>query len=260
MAFTSRSAATRYTQRHVRQTPNETPVARSICQFDPAGVHGRQSGAHGRRRSGGFTLSELMVAAAIVGIAAALALPATDSLFASQNIRKSASAVSSAFSYARGEAIRSGNIFIVFIRQDTQSNTLVDADGNTVDIQVVDDGQPGATLQNCLIDAGEVDLSLTVEDAVTFGVSNANAKAPGDEGPGTFTSGSTFVDAGGSAANWVLFRPEGTTIRFSADCTTGGIGSGAGGVYLTDGRRDSAVVLKPLGSTRMHSWGDQWTD
>ena len=32
------------------------------------------------------------------------------------------------------------------------------------------------------------------------------------------------------------------------------MGSGGGAVYLSDGNRDLAVVLTPLGGSRVHAW------
>jgi len=78
-----------------------------------------------------------------------------------------------------------------------------------------------------------------------------------------FATGSTFTDPGGNPANWVLFRPEGVPLSFDGGCATGVNGSGAGGFYLTNGSHTQAIVLKPLGGSRVHSWdeaGGQWTN
>ena len=60
-----------------------------------------------------------------------------------------------------------------------------------------------------------------------------------------------------------MFRPDGTTRAFSADCSTGAIGSGAGAIYLHNDERDVAIVLTALGGTRVHSWdadAGTWTN
>ena len=58
----------------------------------------------------------------------------------------------------------------------------------------------------------------------------------------------------------MLFRPEGTPLAFDTSCVTDTIGSGAGGVYLTNAERDVAVVLSPLGATRVHAAaGEGWS-
>jgi hypothetical protein len=51
-----------------------------------------------------------------------------------------------------------------------------------------------------------------------------------------------------------MFGPQGMPVSFTPACVVGGAGSGAGGVYLTNGIRDYAVLLSPLGGTRLHGW------
>jgi hypothetical protein len=80
----------------------------------------------------------------------------------------------------------------------------------------------------------------------------APAAAPSDPGAGNFASGFTFTDDEGLPASWILFRPEGTPRGFDAGCGIGPIGGGS--VYLSDGDRDLAVVLTPLGGSRVHAW------
>ena len=98
---------------------------------------------------------------------------------------------------------------------------------------------------------------------MSFGLTHASSKVGTDGGGSSIVSGSTFLDAGGNAATWVLFRPEGPPRAFSSDCTNGKVGSGDGGIYLTNGERDVAVVLTALGATRLHGWdaaGSGWSD
>ena len=61
----------------------------------------------------------------------------------------------------------------------------------------------------------------------------------------------------------MMFRPDGFPLAFDAACNAGALGSGAGGVYVTNGVADYAAVLSPLGSARIHGWdrsGNQWSD
>jgi hypothetical protein len=56
----------------------------------------------------------------------------------------------------------------------------------------------------------------------------------------------------------VLFRPDGIPVSFTFSGGTcgqiAGTGSGGGALYITNGERDYAVVLSPLGSARVHLW------
>ena len=57
---------------------------------------------------------------------------------------------------------------------------------------------------------------------------------------------SYFRQDGFLACNFLMFRPDGIPVGFTAACVTGQIGSGAGGVYVTNANRDYAVVVTPL--------------
>ena len=204
----------------------------------------------------GFTLIEMIIVVAIAGIMAALAVPASESYRANQNLRAAARTMDAAFAFARGEAIRTGDVHLVFFRTDADNNLLADSTGARVPILVVDDGLPGSTGQNCRIDSGELTRPFRIEDGISWGVTDATAAAPHDTGGGVIGTGSSFKDAGGLAATWVLFRAEGTPLAFSSggSCTMGGVGSGGGAAYLTNGERDITVVLTPLGAARVHVW------
>jgi hypothetical protein len=106
---------------------------------------------------------------------------------------------------------------------------------------------------------------------VRWGVSFAGWAAPGDPNPADFTApqarGGTSLDPDDNDVPWLMFRPDGVPVRFEGvgggDC--GKIGTtalGGAGFYLTNGTRDYAVVLSPMGGVRVHSWDQQagdWT-
>jgi len=213
------------------------------------------------RRRGGFTLTELGIVVGLVGALAAIAAPSLSAMFANQRLTNSALKASNALSFARGEAIRTGNVHLVFFRTTETGATLVDGSGTAVDILVVDDGRLGSGGQNCKLDGGETATSFDFEDGVSFGVTDATSTVVTDSGSSTISNGSSLQDGAGNAASWLLFRPEGPVYGFKSDCTMGAVGSGGGGIYVTNGDRDVAVVVTPLGASRMHRWGaGGWTN
>lgn len=212
-----------------------------------------------RRRSGGFTVTELMVAIGVMATLAALAMPAFNEMTANRQLKSDAISLAGALNFARSEAIRSGNVHIVFFLKDTQDAVLKDEDDNEVPILVLDDGRPGSLNQNCLIDTGESFAAITMNSIVVPGVASGTPRAPADLGTGTISTGSSFTQPGGGGATWVMFRPEGTPVSFNTSCSVGGIGSGAGAFYLTNGARTSAVVLSPMGGARIDGWQGEWS-
>jgi prepilin-type N-terminal cleavage/methylation domain-containing protein len=205
-------------------------------------------------RTAAFTLFEVMIVVAIVAIAAAMALPSLRSYRENQalraGVRASLDLFTRAKTLARAEHRNHVVLFAVGPGTDVCGNPIVDAQGNPTPILVIDDGPPGGG--NCCIDAGEYVESLDVQlpPAVTWGAAMAAAPAPMDLGGGpTWAAlGSSFRTPAGLAARGVLFRPDGLPVTFSNACAVGTTGSGAGALYVTNGNRDYAVVLSPIGA------------
>ncbi len=214
-------------------------------------------------KQNGFTLIEMMVVVGIAGVMIAMAVPAFQQWGVNQRGSAGIRSIAGALIRARHEAIRTGNNHLVFFQQDTVPNVLVDSEGVAVPVVVINDDQPGSTNQNCKIDAGKTIAVVYAEDGLSWGVTHATSRVPTDAGTGSIGTGSSFTKPDASAASWVLFRPDGTPVAFAPDCTTAGIGSGAGAVYITNGVRDYAAVLMPLGAIRVHTrnrGGGQWSN
>jgi prepilin-type N-terminal cleavage/methylation domain-containing protein len=234
------------------------------------------------RNDHGFSLIEITVVVAIAGVLAIAAAPSMEEWRSNERLKAAGRSVATALTFARSEAIRTGNNHIAFFQTDAQGNPLavggvvtggvlvgdllvggVMVGGDPVPIAVIDDSRPGSPLQNCRIDSGEIVSGVRAEQGVAWGVSAATVAVPSDFGGGDFTTGSTFRDPAGNPANWVLFQPQGTPVAFTPGCGLGAVGGGGGAIYLSNGLRDLAVVLTPLGSVRMHSFEEgtgTWTN
>jgi prepilin-type N-terminal cleavage/methylation domain-containing protein len=206
------------------------------------------------RRRAGFTLIEAMVVVGIIAIFAALAVPSWRQYQRNLQLRSAARSVSNAYAYARSHALSTGNRHMVVFAvdpgnpNDACGNAIVDAQGNPVPMLVYEDLD-----DNCCLDvATELRLSERAVPGVSWGVTPAPpagpAASPEDAGAGDYSTGSSFAEPGGGDAAWVAFGPDGIPQSFDAACNLGTTGTGAGAIYLTNGLRNYAVVLNPLGT------------
>ena len=215
-------------------------------------------------RNAGVSMVEMVVAIAMVAVMAALAIPGMATWRQDNQIKNIARQVADAFMLARSEAIRTGNRHIVFLSAggagDPAATPLPNdpRTGAPVPMLVINDGAPGAS--NCLFDAGE-DVHTVLAGpppGVNWGQSPALsgvAAAPNDPGDiAPLIDGTSFTDGAGNPTTWVMFRADGIPVAFDPACNVGAPGTGNGGVYVTNGRRDYAVVLTALGGVRVHGW------
>jgi len=214
-------------------------------------VEARQVTQRGKE---GFSLIEVCVAIGIVGIMVATAVPQFGAWTRAQRVKDATRELARAFITARSEAIRTGNNHIVFLQNDALGNPLVDAQGRVVPILILDDNRTGDPTQNCRIDAGESITTILGHSSISWGVATATIPVPSDTGGGDFTTGSSFSDGGANDTTWVLFGPQGMPATFTTACVIGGLASGGGAAYVSDGTRDYAAVVNPLGGVRIHSW------
>ena len=211
------------------------------------------------QKASGFTMLELLIVIAVMATLTALAVPSFSSMREARRLKESSIAISGAMTFARAEAIRTGNVHLLFVGTDAEGNGLQDASSNPVPILVLDDGRPGSAGQNCKIDSAEPFRTLGLNQGVTSGIATGTTRAPGDFGNGAISTGSSFSEPGGSAATWVMFRPDGAPLAFDENCVVGPTGSGSGAFYLTNGTRNVGVVLSPMGAIRVHGWNAVWS-
>jgi prepilin-type N-terminal cleavage/methylation domain-containing protein len=214
-----------------------------------------------RRRSDGFTTIEVMIVVAIIGIFAALAVPSWRAYQANLQLRAATRTVANAFAYARSHALATGNRHVVVFAvaaNDVCGSAIVNSQGNAVPVLVYEDNDGGAA--NSCFDAGEERLTENAVPNVSWGVTPAPPAgppaAPEDSGAGDYATGASFAQPDGSDAAWVSFGPDGIPVAFNAACNLGTTGTGAGAVYLTNGRRSYAVVLNPLGTSNVQRFDE----
>jgi prepilin-type N-terminal cleavage/methylation domain-containing protein len=220
----------------------------------------------GERTRRGLTLIEIMVSLGLVSVLLAVATPVVSDWFANQHVKAASRSLADLMLLARSEAIRTGNRYVVFFGNPgtaDASGNPVEKDGAWVPVLLIDDGPPDTS--NCQIDAGEAVASVRPVDGLSWGVSAASGSVASDTGAAPFNpspppdwDGATFADPSNAKVNWVLFRPDGIPVAFSSavgSCgTIGSLGGGGGALYVTNGERDYAVVLTPLGGVRVHAW------
>ncbi len=219
---------------------------------------------HARRAMSarGFTLIEVAVALAIVGVITALTLPNVSRYMENAKGRAAAKSVADAFNFARAQAIRTGNNHVVFFAAggagDVAGNALESADGRAMPILVLNDGRPGSADQNCEIDAGEETIVFEAQAGVGWGnnLAPSTEQAPDDTAVTDIpASGSSFFAPNGTTAvTWVQFRPDGVPVAIDSSCDAGRLGTGGGTIYLWTQNRDFAITLAPLGGVRVHVW------
>ena len=242
------------------------------CTTRPRNAPSAPRAVHARRAvsARGFTLIEIAIALAIIGVVTAMSLPNVSKYLENANGRAAAKSVADAFNFARAQAIRTGNNHVVFFAAggagDTAGNALQGSDGRNVPILVLNDGRPGSANQNCVIDAGEEIVVFDAQVGVGWGNNSAPAteQAPDDAAVTSIpASGSSFFAPNGTTAvTWVEFRPDGVPVAIDSTCAAGRLGTGGGTIYLWTQKRDFAVTLAPLGGVRVHVWNSgagAWT-
>lgn len=229
---------------------------------------------HESRDSAGFSLIEIVIAMALIGIMAGIGAVSFGNWMGMQRVRSSARELADAFMLARTEAMRTGNNHVVFFSvpnindKDPVGNDILDQQGIPVVVLVINDGPQAAS--NCQIDPNEELLHVRPTTGLRWGIATAPVRAPLDTTIPPIADGLTFSDPTNPATpvNWVLFQPDGIPVNFEGDpvlgCgTIGSLGSGRGAAYITDGTRDYAVVLSPLGGVDVNAWDPdnaRWSD
>ncbi len=217
-------------------------------------------------RTSGMTLIEVALVVAIIGVLLGISFSSMQVWQTNERTSAAARSMADLFRLASAEATRKETVHLVFFaiagNGDTAGSALLDPAGNAVPVLLLDDGALGSANQNCRIDPGEATHVIAGNAGVGWGFAvSAGVKAPGDATAIATTTGSTFATPAGVASTWIAFMPDGRPLAFDAACSMGQLGSGNGAIYMTNGSRDYAIVLNPLGGIRVHAWNagaGQW--
>jgi prepilin-type N-terminal cleavage/methylation domain-containing protein len=224
-----------------------------------------------RSTADGFTLLEAVIAVVLIGIFAGFSGWLLGDTLAESRAKAAVRSLADLMMLGRTEAIRTGQNHIVFFAQDAQGNPLTGAGGQSAAALLVRDADGDG-----VVDTGERVASINLDATGSLSWGSAYAanlstpeQAPNDNAGADFPESDpdfvccTFTTPGGEPASWVVFFPDGMPRSYElGPFAVGDVASGNGGVYVTTGSRDYAVVLAPLGGVRTHIFqrgADDWT-
>ncbi len=205
----------------------------------------------------GFTLIELMTVVAIIGVVAAIAMPAMTSYKRKEDTRRAAMTVSGMITNARTLAIRSGRMTFLLLGEPTDGSVPFQPE-QIAALVTDDDGDNAVTAADTAVPifptAGiDPDIALygvigTPHSTVAVSADDLS-ETEGGVALGALIDGSTLPDSAALGVPVAAFSPQGAAVAVD---TPAQWGTGAGGIYITDNNNTVvAVLVMPLGSVKM---------
>lgn len=129
-----------------------------------------------RAQSAGFTLTELMIAVAILGTVVAMGMPSFRQMLRSAEIRSVAESVANGLQRARAEAV-ARNTRVQFALGAGTAWTVADRAGTTIDTRATDEGSSVNTTLTAVASDGATAATTITYNQLGQVIANADATA-----------------------------------------------------------------------------------
>ena len=187
-------------------------------------THSRPAKAHQCVAAGGFTLIELIVTIAVIGILAAIAVPSLTDYLSNQRVKGAAENLYAAMQNAKFEAAKTNQTLSLQFQPDTVSTThtswcygMTTTTSTTCNCST---GSPACADGSVVSSTSYPDVTVSFTNSNTRSFTALRSESNSTDGVVTFGTGSKTLGVRLTAFGRVsLCRPTGTTISGDTDST-----------------------------------------